>query len=154
MILNNGCKCSGVPDPASSMYNVRHQAENAFNHYCENLEEFHPELNDVDNGQHPAGELSLIHDCKDLTRSMVECETPLQAVASSVDVQFTEGAWETFDENDTACFDDKKMDAQMEGRTMVMPTSFQPEYFFNKKNDWPLSSRNYLITMSTLIEQD
>ena len=108
MILNNGCKCSGVPDPASSMYNVRHQAENAFNHYCENLEEFHPELNDVDNGQHPAGELSLIHDCKDLTRSMVECETPLQAVASSVDIQFTEGAWETFDENDTDCFDDKK----------------------------------------------
>ena len=67
MILNNGCKCSGVPDPASSMYNVRHQAENAFSHDCENLEELHPELNDVDNGQHPAGELSRIQDCKDLS---------------------------------------------------------------------------------------
>ena len=149
MILNNGCKCSGVPDPASSMYNVRHQAENAFNHYCENLEEFHPELNDVDNGQHPAGELSLIHDCMDLTRSMVECETPLQAVASSVDVQFNDGAWETFDENDTDCFDDKKMDEKMESRTLEMPTSFQPENFFNQENDWSLSSRNYLINEHT-----
>ena len=149
MILNNGCKCSGVPDPASSMYNVRHQAENAFNHDCENLEEFHPELNDVDNGQHPAGELSLVHDCIDLTRSMVECETPLQAVASSVDVQFNDGAWETFDENDTDCFDDKKMDEKMESRTLEMPTSFQPEYFFNQENDWSLSSRNYLINEHT-----
>ena len=107
MILNNGCKCSSVPDLASSMYNVRHQAEYAFNHVCENLEE-HPELNEVDNGQHPAGELSLIHRCKDFSRSMVECETPLQAVASSVDIQFNDDAWEAFDENDTDCFDDKK----------------------------------------------
>jgi hypothetical protein len=72
------------------MGNVHHHGENVFNHDHENLEELHPELNDLDNGQHPAGEPSLIHDCKDPSRLMEECETPLQAVESSLAVQCME----------------------------------------------------------------
>jgi hypothetical protein len=121
-----------MPDPVSSMGNFHHPTENVFNHDCVNLEELHPELHAVNNGQHPAGEPSLIHECKDPSRLMVECETPLRAVESSLDVQFTENGCDIFEETGTDFFDDEKM----ETRTLANPTSFQPEYFFNEENDW------------------
>ena len=78
MRLNNGCKCSDVPDPVYSMANVHHHGENVLRQDCENLEGSHPELYAMTNVQHPAGDPSIIHDCKDPSRSMEECETLLR----------------------------------------------------------------------------